>query len=916
MRDEKLEELPIHQSLIRSTLILDVERKIAIFVLFMAVLFVIAFLITGFQWYLLATSAVIAVGGMWGGRLMAKKDPHLFEVYNRYKNYITEYPATTKTMVNSEIPASSEMSKLLPYGSLIRPDVVLNKDGSLTSCFFYQGRDVDSSTNSNRNVIASQVRNAVARLGSGWTIQVDTIRVQENDYPHPSDSHFRDVISKLIERERRESFEAEGNHFITINALTVTFLPPVKNESRLLDAFIKTNYGEEQASFATRHLKTFDAGIQPFIDQLSTHLSIERMSTYTYTDEDDQDHNVSNLLQYLNYCLTGENYEIEIPDEFFHIDSLLSYHNLAHRLTPKIDDTFIGVVNINGFPQRSMPNILRALDALPMEYRINFRFVAKDPYDARKIVAMIQKAWQQKRRGFTDQLFDHSGGGKLNRDAVQMDEDAEAVFDDINKGHTSYGYFTACIVLRDKNMGSLETNCESIQKALRNLCFDGLIEGVNTTEAFLGSLPGETKKNVRRPVVSSGNMTHLISLASIWAGRKTNPCPYYPANSPPLMYGSTSGSTPFRVNLHSGDVGHTLILGMTGGGKSTLVTTMITQATRYKNSQVIVFDKGRSAQPIIQAMGGAHYNIGAEDSLEFYPFSNVDGSKNDFLFCVDLVEHMMILSGCPVTPERRADVIRALNLLKGQEIKTFTDFLNTLSDPEIKTALEYYDHNGAFALMSGDPQEVPFHEFATCFEMQELMSMSEKLVLPVILYLFHEIQKRLDGRPTYLFMAEVWTFFSHTVFRAKIVRYLKELRKLNCVLVMDTQSLNDVFTSGLYADIMDNVSTLIFLPNSEAMNKGTAENPGPFEFYTSFGLNPTQINIIKNATAKREYYFSHKEGNRIFNMNLGPVALSFTGMTGAEDLNKMEQLRLECGDEWPMKWMDYNNVDYHRHLEN
>jgi len=43
-----------------------------------------------------------------------------------------------------------------------------------------------------------------------------------------------------------------------------------------------------------------------------------------------------------------------------------------------------------------------------------------------------------------------------------------------------------------------------------------------------------------------------------WKQRKS--LPFYPPKSPPLLYAATTGSTPFRFNLHCGDIGHTFMV--------------------------------------------------------------------------------------------------------------------------------------------------------------------------------------------------------------------------------------------------------------------------------------------------------------------------------------------------------------------
>jgi type IV secretion system protein TrbE len=86
--------------------------------------------------------------------------------------------------------------------------------------------------------------------------------------------------------------------------------------------------------------------------------------------------------------------------------------------------------------------------------------------------------------------------------------------------------------------------------------------------------PGHPVPNVRRPPLHTDQLADLLPLSGVWTGREENPCPFYPAGSPPLLHAATTGATPFRANLHVGDVAHTLIFGPTGAGKSTLLCTV------------------------------------------------------------------------------------------------------------------------------------------------------------------------------------------------------------------------------------------------------------------------------------------------------------------------------------------------------
>src|SRR6185312_16728019 len=133
---------------------------------------------------------------------------------------------------------------------------------------------------------------------------------------------------------------------------------------------------------------------------------------------------------------------------------------------------------------------------------------------------------------------------------------------------------------------------------------------------WLGSLPGHVYANIRQPLIHTLNLSHLLPLSSIWAGpeRDTH------LDGPPLFLAETSGSTPFRLSIHVGDVGHTLVVGPTGAGKSVLLALMALQFRRYPDAQVFAFDFGRSMRAAALAMEGDWHDLGGAISGESAEF--------------------------------------------------------------------------------------------------------------------------------------------------------------------------------------------------------------------------------------------------------------------------------------------------------
>ena len=150
---------------------------------------------------------------------------------------------------------------------------------------------------------------------------------------------------------------------------------------------------------------------------------------------------------------------------------------------------------------------------------------------------------------------------RVNQDAVAMVEDLDNALQDAHSGEVAFANHTSTVILRSTNLEKLEESAREVVKIFERAGLGARIETINNFEAFLGSLPGHGKENVRKPLLTSFNFADIVPLSNDWIGDKYCPCPFYPPNSPALLQAATVGSTPFSLNLHSGDVGHTLIVG-------------------------------------------------------------------------------------------------------------------------------------------------------------------------------------------------------------------------------------------------------------------------------------------------------------------------------------------------------------------
>ncbi len=798
---------------------------------------------------------------------------------------------------------------LLNYATVIQPGIVLGKDGSLLAGWYYRGVDNASITIEERNSISARLNDKFKLLDSGWTLQIDTIRISAPGYPERERLFFPDKITWLIDEERREMYERDHLHFETIYVLTLSYLPPLIVQSKLEDMMYDGDERVKKRSVAEKVMDDFLLWIEEFSESLRDVLILERMTEYEIQTQEGGVVKRDELVDYLNWCICGINHPINLSEQIPYLDGIIGNYDFVGGIDPIIDNKHIAVIAIAGFPLETYPGMLNALDNIPLEYRWNNRYIYMDTEEARGELNRFRKKWQQKQRGLIDQVLQRETGA-VDRDAVEMVDETEQALADANSQVVNFGFYTSNVILLAEDKEELIDTAKNIARQIRNLGFSSRIETINAIEAWLGSLPNHGYLNIRRPIMHTMNLTDLLPLSSIWPGHETNPCDKYPSNSPALIYTDTTGATTFRLNLHVGDLGHTLIFGPTGSGKSTLLALIAGQFRKYSDATFFGFDKGYSIYCLTKATESAHFDVAGEDSeLQFCPLGNI---YSDFeqIWAEDWIKICCELQlKRDIKPNEKSEIHKAMSLHRQSGSKTLTEFVSNLQIPELREALEHYCVGGSMGkLLDAEIDTLTLSSFIV-FEMEHLMNYSDEDKLPVLLYIFHRVEQGLKGQPAMIMLDEAWVMLGHPAFREKIREWLKVLRKNNCVVVMATQSLSDAEKSGIVDVLVESCPTKIYLPNSAA--KSDIARP----FYERVGLNSTQIDLLSRAVPKRQYYAVSDEGNRLFELALGSLSLAFVAQSGKESKKEIDRYIETFQEKWRHYWLIDKGVHYQRFLQ-
>ncbi len=780
---------------------------------------------------------------------------------------------------------SDRLADHLPWAALVAPGVVLNKDGSFQRSFRFRGPDLESATEAELLATCARLNNVLRRFGSGWALFFEAERLQAPGYP---ESRFPDRASWLVDRERRatfeqgadEAFEAQAatlrrEHFESVYHLTLLYMSPPDQVSRAERALMETAASEKGRDW--RHdLSFFIAETERALDLLGT-----LMPEVSALDDGE-------TLTYLHGTISGRRHSVAAPETPVHLDAVLADEPLLGGIEPMLGEQHLRVITVLGFPSSTRPGILDALNHLGFPYRWTSRFVALDKTEATRILTRLRRQWFAKRKSITALLREvlyNEPTQLLDSDADNKVGDADLALQELGGDHVAFGYLTTTISVMDADRRRADEKVRAVERVVNGAGFTTIRESINAVEAWLGSLPGHVYANVRQPLVHTLNLAHLVPLSSVWAGPARNDH----LGGPPLIYAETSGFTPFRFSTHVGDVGHMLIVGPTGAGKSVLLALLALQFRRYSGSQIYVFDKGNSARAAVLAMGGQHHLLGSDGSLAFQPLSEIDDAA-ERSWAAEWVGTLLAHEKVAVTPEVKETVWSALTNLAStpRQERTLTGLSVLLQSNALKAALLPYTLDGPFGRLLDAAEDHLALADVQCFETETLMH-EAGAVLPVLTYLFHRLEARFDGRPTILILDEAWLYLDNPLFAARIREWLKVLRKKNVAVLFGTQSLADVSESSIAPAIIESCPQRIFLPNDRAVE------PQARVAYERFGLNERQIELIARAVPKRQYYLQSRRGNRLFELALGPISLAFCGASSSADQALIERVLAEAG---------------------
>lgn len=773
----------------------------------------------------------------------------------------------------SRMKRRAGFADLLGYGALIAENTLLMKDGSLLACYQFYGDDVQSTEESIRMALSQRWSQGVATLWSdNLIIETNTIRRKVSEYTQAQS--FPDVVSSIIDQERRWQFQQAGQLYESVTYVSFTWRDS-KQLSKTTKKFMYESDETIRDKSPQETLREFNQKLHQFIQ----FVCFGQASKCRRLKGDE-------LVSFLDSCMTGEQRQVSAPEQNLFLDAYLAKEDFVAGHEPNIGHRAIKILATDSYPNKVVPMMLHTLNTLPIEFRWHTRFILFSKRQAEKQLNTLRRTWSSKAIGMKGVLIQAFGGTpQLNESAEMKHLETKASLAENDDGELKYGFVNANFIFINKNIPELNRQVQDFKDAIQHLGFVMREEAVNATDAYLGSLPGHGGNNVRMNLLDSIAWSYMLPLSSIYCGESVCSNPLYPKNSPPLMYCLTDNTNVYRFNNFYQDVGHSLVIGPTGAGKSVSLGLMLSQHRKYKHAREIVLDKDNSQKITILAHGGQYYDTHLTDqatAVQFAPLSSID---DPFAYELALrwLADTFALNGVEIQASHLKELRAQLSALakQPQDKRTFQNL--NFQEPTLRQAWQSLNTGMFKTLMNGSTDHFLTGD-CLGIDIGALLELDKHIAAPIIKAILDKLTFIFqDRRPTLLMIEEGWMFLDNPVFEKQIKDWLKTLRKFNVSVIFTSQSVTDVSESTLKHILLESCPTKIFLPNHQAI---TPIGKGQ---YQDLGLNDKEIDVIAHATPKQHYFVMQPQGKRLIDLGVGEVALAFLGVSSETNVRAFYQ---------------------------
>ncbi|MDG5746849.1 VirB4 family type IV secretion/conjugal transfer ATPase [Qipengyuania sp. XHP0207] len=760
----------------------------------------------------------------------------------------------------------------LPYARLIDDSTLLLRDGSVMTAIQVPGLLFETEDSEALNAHAA-TREVVLRstLDARFVLYHHVIRRRVSV---DLEASFPDPISRHIDTRWRERL---GSGQLFVNDQFITLIRrPARGKAGLVERVSKglKRKGREQVEADPKDLRSLRAASQGLVAALQAY-GATPLTDYVGP----QGNTNSEMLELLSALYNGEMRPVRKPADDVDIGHMLPYRRVsfgldAMEMRGSGSPDFAAMLGLKDYPEATSPGLLDSLLRLPFEMVVSESYAPTERQTARERMDLAIRRLKS-----------------ADEEAAAERADMLAARDALGNGAVGFGDHHLTVMVKERDLGRLDDAMAACAAALADTGAIAVREDTNLEPAFWGQFPGNEGYLVRRALISSANMASFGSLHGFALGQAEG---NHWGDAVTLL--ETTSATPFFFNFHHGDLGNFSVIGPSGSGKTVVMNFLAAQAQKFK-PRTILFDKDRGAELFVRGIGGRYDSIRAGEPTGFNPLALPDTPINK-AFLRDWLGVLLKAEG----PEEEQTIAGAVDAAYANDaslrrLRHFRELLSGSRRPQpgdLADRLSAWINAGEHAwLFDNADDRLDLTARVLGFDMTALLE-NPRLRTPTMMYLFHRIEERLDGKPTMILIDEGWKALDDEVFAARIRDWLKTLRKRNALVGFATQSARDALESRISTALVEQTATMVFMPNSRAR---------PEDYCDGFGLTEHELALIRTLPAhSRCFLVRQPDASVVVRLDLSGAPEVLTLLSGRESsVRRLDVLREALGDA-PADW--------------